>query len=517
MSRNAVFAVALGLCACTSRGEDEIASKTTQPFTSASAVLADFEFEARIIAPTDDPPVVRRLLETQLMYTIGQLNGDRSVARLDRAQFAGKTLGTVPGDPPQFELTYQVKLPVAWGGGPLPPSYAFTLPLRVGEADQAAFATKYMATCTDPEGGIVDAVKDSGRMFLFYRPQLAGCSPSPADVFHATATVTLSTENTTGRFPEYHRIWEDHVLDFVAVFGREHEAGGAPNGAEDAGEGAFNAFVTLADAHLAELQPAADKRTKSTDANVAKASPNVRLSAELDDGRKVNVDAILTRPHVREESPTFGAWYDAHTPAADVVFYAGHAGLGENVRALAKKGVFTPGKYAVHVLNGCDTFAYLDPTLDTRRGGARNLDLVTNVLGGWFHTGDETAGRFLRAMTGALSVATAPQTYREIAEGVDPSQVMVVTGEEDNVFTPGMIPAAPKSAEAPGPSAEAPTPGTPPTSPTPAPVAPARASTGDGDSGGCTMTPPGGARHVLPVLFGLIVTLALTRNRRASH
>jgi hypothetical protein len=496
--------VSIVACSSAPAPELERTDTRTQSFTSASAVLATFEFEARIIAPTNDPPVVRRLLETQLMYTIGQLNGDRSVARLDRAEFAGKTLGNVAGDPSQWELTYQVKLPVAWGGGALPGSYAFTLPLRVGEADQAAFATKYMTTCTDPEGGIVDAVKDAGRMFLFYRPHLATCNPSTVDVFHSTATVTLSTENTTGKYPEYHRIWEDHALDFVAVFGREHE-----DGAEDAGKAAHDAFVALADAHLAELQPSPAKRERKTDATTT------HLSAELEDGRKVNVDVILTRPHVSEESATFAAWYDAHTPAADVIFYSGHAGLGDNVRALAKKGVFPPGKYAVHVLNGCDTFAYLDPTLDTRRGGSRNLDLVTNVLGGWFHTGDETGSRFLRAMTGALS--GTPSSYVDIAGGVDPTQVMVVTGEEDNVFLPGMMPAPPRSPEAPS----------EPTTTTPGPSAPSSGNAvttvdeppaaSDGSSGGCATTPRAPARHAPAALIGLVLTLALTRNRRAAH
>jgi hypothetical protein len=480
--------------ACSSRDEREITGETAQRFTSAGAVLAEFEFEARVIAPTNDPEVVRRLLETQLMYTVGQLNGDRSVARLDRAQFTGKTLGTVPGDPTHYQLTYQVKLPVAWGGGALPSSYAFTLPLRVGEADQTAFATKYMSTCTDPEGGIVDAVEDAGRMFLFYRPQLPSCSPSPLDVFSSTAAVTLSAENTSGRFPEYHRIWEDHALDFVAIFGRENATG-----SEDAGQAARDAFVTLAEIHLKELQPSPERRRRTDEASTT------HLEADLADGRRVIVDVFLTPPHVADESTTFDGWYDAKTPNADVIFYAGHAGLGKNVRALAKKGAFTPGKYAVHVLNGCDTFAYLDPTLDTRRGGSRNLDLVTNVLGGWFHTGDETAGRFLRAMTSALTLPV-PQTFREIAEGVDPSQVMVVSGEEDNVFVPGMIPAPPSPA---APAESAPSTLRPEPTPAEQPAEPATDSGERDSSGSCANARARTPHHSVP-LWSLVAMIVLT-------
>lgn len=109
--------------------------------------------------------------------------------------------------------------------------------------------------------------------------------------------------------------------------------------ADDAGGGASEAFVHAAEMHLLELQPAADERTRSSDA-AAVAQTNVHLGAELPDGREVNVDAISTRPHVREETVSSDAWYGAGTPSPDVVIHAGHAGLGENVRALAKKGVY---------------------------------------------------------------------------------------------------------------------------------------------------------------------------------
>jgi hypothetical protein len=58
-------------------------------------------------------------------------------------------------------------------------------------------------------------------MFLFYRPWQAGCSIDPADPSLATATVAASADNTTDKYPEYRRVWDDGELNVVAMFGRE--------------------------------------------------------------------------------------------------------------------------------------------------------------------------------------------------------------------------------------------------------------------------------------------------------
>ena len=141
-------------------------------------------------------------------------------------------------------------------------------------------------------------------------------------------------------------------------------------------------------------------------------------------------------------------WYDARTPEADLIVYSGHAGLGWNVRTLMTKGTFRAGKYAVWSVNGCDTFAYVDRTLATRRAklnpddpsGTKYLDVVSNVMAGTFATGPHTTLTLIDAMIGAK------KTYRDIFFDVDAEQVIAVTGEEDNVFQPK---AAPQTSDAP--------------------------------------------------------------------
>ena len=75
----------------------------------------------------------------------------------------------------------------------------------------------------------------------------------PADVMRATATITKSNENTTGKYPEYHRVWEDDAFDVVAVFGKEFD----DERAEDGGVQAYGAFLAEAEKYVTSLDAAA--------------------------------------------------------------------------------------------------------------------------------------------------------------------------------------------------------------------------------------------------------------------
>jgi hypothetical protein len=427
------------LTACATHGaEEEERAQTKQRFSSADAVLVDLELDTTLTASTLDLPTVRELIARQLMFLVGQLNGDRSVGRHERAQFSVTTFGGAPRSPGSYAFTYHAKIPVAWGGGEPPASYEVKLPARVGEADQVAFADRYASTCTDPEGGVAGG-GDAGRMFLFYRPQRAGCVLAPEDVATTTARLTKSVENTVGKYPDYHRVWEDEELDVVALFGMDH--GDARR--NDAGTQAYEAFVKSAEDYVRSVQ--ADPQVSPVREKDQGAMRSVRLAGQLPGRRTIRIDVALLAPHLSPERSPFDDWYDARTFDADLVIYSGHAGLGSNARTLATKGAFRARKYVVMTINGCDTLAYLDRTLADRRAvlnpddpsGTKYMDTISNVLGGYFRSGDDTALHLVRAFVSAQS--GAPKTYEQIFEGMDATQIAVVTGEEDNEFEPGML------------------------------------------------------------------------------
>lgn len=413
-------------CSDSERGVEHVAGEEGE-FSSALATQLDFEFDSSFV--TDSSWGVEAKIQDQLLYTIGHLNEQRSVGRLDKLTLSN--IQTV-AEGAAFRVSYHVKLPVAWGSKTnLPTSYDFSLPSNVTFDGFKAFTEKYMTDCVDWSAHDVD----QGSMWYYFRPGAARCTLAPADVVKTTATVVVSTENTTGKYPELHKVWEDDSLDVVAIFGKNKDGAGAG----DAGVSAFNSFVSemkkLLGAYALTTEPAA------LGVNPSPATLDVSFHATLADGKKVNVTALqvdsITNP---------GAWFDPRYEAlsekADLIMYNGHAGLGQNVRALARKGKFVAGKYMMLFMNGCDTFAYVDGHLAQTRAalnpddpeGTKYMDIVTNAMPSYFSSNARVSTSLVR---GLIDFGT-PRTYEQIFTEFDSQQVVLVTGENDNEYVPGM-------------------------------------------------------------------------------
>jgi len=414
-------AFAIGCSGAAGDGSDAAEEK----FSSANATLVDFTFDGELTTTSPTTTAIR----TQMLYTVGHLNAEPGVARLDKLALTNVTSASLGGG--LYQVRYHARLPVAWGHkDAVPATYTLTLPHRVDGTGQSQFLTKYQGSCNDGEGAEINA----GNFWFHYRPHARGCSFTSADVMTAKATVAKDAQNTSGKYPEYDKVWADGELRVVAVFGKYTKGATAQ---DDPGIAAYNGFVNAVRDALGspETFPAGLPRSPGVSA------ADVTLKSTRADGRAVMVTAILV-DEVQSAPPSFDKRYAELTPGADVILYNGHAGLGANVRALAHKGQFFPGSYQIFFMNGCDTFAYMDTdtTLATTRtplnpddpAGTKYMDFVTNAMPAFFSSMPDASMSLLRA----LFAPAAPQTYEQIFAHVDPSQVVVVTGEEDNAFTP---------------------------------------------------------------------------------
>ncbi len=395
--------------------------------TSAEAVFLDFEFDGFVRHGSTWN--VQRVIEDQLLYTIGHLNGDRSVGRLDRLVLSGIE---TERDGEAYRTTYHARLPVAWGDKEdVPATYTFTLPIDMRYEGQKAFTDNYGHSCV--EWGAHDVTP--GSMWYYYRPRRSGCRISEEDAFTAQATVTLSEVNTTGKYPEYDKVWADGVLKVVAIFGKYED--GATD-ASDAGISAYNRFVREMKQALAGH--ALRTIPESVPSYPGIAVPDITFEATLEEGRQVQVVALLV-DNVRSAGPDFDHRYESLTPEADLIAYNGHAGLGANIRALARKGSWQRGQYAIVFMNGCDTYAYVDTALFDAHAevnpddptGTKYLDIVTNAMPSFFRS----MASATKVLVEGLMQYDEPLTYERIFERVDSSQVILVSGEEDNTFVPG--------------------------------------------------------------------------------
>lgn len=388
--------------------------------SSSIATIVDAEFDGSLV--TNSSFGLESVIRDQMLYTIGHLNHNNSVGRLDKLVLTNiKKVGNT--------VTYHAKMPVAWGSKTnIPTKYTFKLPKNAD--DYAGFTTKYSHACVDSAAHDVDV----GSMWYYYRPFRSGCTVAATDVVQFDATFTVSSVNTNGKYPEYHKVWEDNAFKVVAIFGKYED--GATT-ASDAGIAAYNTFVRAVRTKFpsATITPAL-----AASASPGVANPDVELKATLADGKTVQVNILLV-DNVASATTTFYNRYNTLSSKADLIAYNGHAGLGQNVRALARKGAWVAGQYVMVFMNGCDTYAYVDGYLaDARRSlntddatGTKYLDFIVNAMPSYFHEDSNGTMQLINAMVNFAQ----PMTYQNIFNNIDTSQVVLVSGEQDNVYYPG--------------------------------------------------------------------------------
>lgn len=395
---------------------------------SAEAIFLDFEFEGELLTDRSWNPETQ--IEDQLLYTIGHLNGDNSVGDLNRLELTniettqedGKTL-----------VTYTANLLVAWGDKDNPVTeYEFLLPRDVSFQGLETFTEKYSHSCVDWGAHDVTA----GSMWYYYRPARSGCSLDEGDILRIPVRASVSDVNTTGKFPEYHKVWEDDQFKVVAVFGK-YEDGATSS--SDAGIRAYNTFIGAVTRELSILGEVTTV-PEEVPSSPGIGSPDITFSATLADGTTVEVVALLV-DNVRTAGIEFDNRYAELTPRADLIVYNGHAGLGANIRAMANKGRWEQGQYSMVFMNGCDTYAYVDSSLADARAeinpddpvGTKYVDILTNAMPSFFREMSNGTMALIRAML----ERDEPKTYEQIFENIDDDEVVIVSGEHDNEFVPG--------------------------------------------------------------------------------
>lgn len=416
-----VGSLLLGGCAA-DQGTGDASASEEDAFSSDVATLLDFDFDGELVTASAANP--KSLIKSQLFFTVGAFNAKSGVSRLSKVVLTNVTTSAIGGG--LYRVRYHAKLPVAWGSKTnLPASFPLALPRRADTTGLSAFTAAYGPTCNDGDAHDVNV----GNYWYHYRPE--GCALAATDVTRVTAVATKSAKNTTGKYPELNRVWEDGALNVVAIFGK-YERGATTT--SDAGIDAYDRFVRA----VRTEWPGVATTPATLPSALTSATPEVTLETSLADGRTIVVTVRLT-DELRSEGAAFDKRIAELTPAADLVLYNGHAGLGTNVAALAQKGAWFPGKYQIMFVNGCDTFAYQDDTLAKTRAllnpddpsGSKYLDVLTNAMPAYFSSLPGASMALIRGL-----VSTTPKTYETMFRDIDRSQVVVVNGEEDNVYTP---------------------------------------------------------------------------------
>jgi hypothetical protein len=419
-----LLVLSTSVAACSAPASEDDAEAGNDAITSNSGKILDFTFTGEVIANADAK--ARQAIITQLAYTQGIL----TTAEQGNGHVGNVVLTEIEESPPaagKKTIKYKAQLPVAWpkAGNAVPANYDLPVPKDITALD--AFNRKYDNKCGKNEYGLETFWHD-------WNPKAANCTIDDADVTRSRATVKPFAGETTGKFPEYDEMWKDDELDVVAIFGL---ISGSVDSDSDPGVGEYKRFISGSQGLLTGSNAVTNAATSSVlrDTTV---TGKVTVGGRQ---RNVKVDVLLVH-ELQSVGADFATRYDAISEKADLVVYNGHAGLGKNVNALARKGKVAAGKYQLLLLNGCQTFAYIDTTLFDRRieangaandpNGTRYLDVIGNALPGWTNNLTNMSMTLMRAST----KPDAPKSFNDLMAEMPTNHLVVTFGEEDNRFRP---------------------------------------------------------------------------------
>jgi hypothetical protein len=405
--------------ACSAQSVEEGAAGD-DAITSKDGAVLEFRFSGEVEADGTTP--ARQAVVSQLQYLQGILTtAERANAQVGLVELSG-VRETPRGD--KKTVAYTASLPVVWPkDSPRPPRYDLPLPRDITALD--AFNAKYDGRCGTNEYGQETFWHD-------YDPNAVDCTVDDADVQRAQATVRPHPKTTTGKYPEYDRIWSDDALDIVAVFGIITSNTPEDEGAREMESVVRDISATLTDARRVDNAPSASIIKDAT------VTGSISVGGQ---SRRVTLNAMLVQ-EVSTAGSDFDARFGAASESADFVVYSGHSGLGANIDGLAEKSRVKRGKYQLVYLNGCQTFAYLGTTWRDKHitangrsadpNGTKDMDVVANALPAYGDNGST----MLTLYNAIIGYRRTAKTYNQLLESFSSSHLVAVFGEDDNAFNP---------------------------------------------------------------------------------
>jgi hypothetical protein len=421
------------LAAC--GGPSTSSTPSLPKYDAAYSVALDGQISnGQLISPSNDPQQAAAYVQQQLYYTIGELNGINGGAP-DMRRTQIQVGAITPRADGLFDVHYTATMLIAWPKEvQIQQNLLLILPARGDAQGLRNFFSSYGSDESTTKLCLDDAAHEVAQSVLwyYYRPFKASCplrgvsTDQIGKVVRQSISLKVSAENTNGKYPEYQKVWEDGRLVVTAIFGK-YEAGAIDDG--DAGISAYRQLYF-------DLLNTYGRPLSSNLPNGAYPSAqfnDVRLTFQTVSG-PLDV-AIFLVDGIQQVDQAFRLKYNQRTEISDFVSYNGHSGLGANIQALARMGHFVAGQYQLFMVNGCDTFAYVDDALrdahqavNPGAGPNKYFDMITNAMPSLFAMNSRSNMAVINGLV------FKQQTYRQILAGFDISQRPGVTGEQDNAW-----------------------------------------------------------------------------------
>ena len=302
-----------------------------------------------------------------------------------------------------------------------------------------SFTTKYGATCNDGDAGR----RHRRQLLVPLPPARVAAARSPPPTWRRWPRRSRSrTRTRVAKYPEYHKVWEDgraHDPRHLRQVRRQRA-----RRTSDAGIAAFDEFVAAVRAAVPDGDDVPARRCPST--RHQRQADDVTFELARADGTEITITALLV-----DSVPSAGAAFNKRYAELATERRPRHVqrprrprrqrALPVDARPLVPRQVPDPlhGRLRhVRVHRRHHPEAARRCSTRTIRRATKYMDMVTNAMPAYFVSLADSTMALIRA----LSAPNTPTSWATIFRNVDPSQVAVVTGEEDNVFTPGYDPGA---------------------------------------------------------------------------
>lgn len=366
-----------------------------------------------VVTDSDSATAINGAIHMQFRYLLGYL--DNTIAVTPQAELFDIRNQVTVFEPASglfrttFDASTDVVVPSELADRP---AVSATVPLRADSSGIAEFDAKFQARC----GG-------SSPLWYYYAPLNENCELSrptlPPEALRVELELSLSPKNSSGKSPEYDKIWADGLFEVTTVHGNIDSFV------------ADDSVVRSMTRHFEALYgaPTARERTDHTEW--------VEHLIEFNTPKGVlRIHSLdLARTNVRSGNAAFDAAFSRYSKVSDFVGYNGHAGLGANIEALQRLSTFERGRYAVYFINACHPWSYLQPFFFDKisranRGEAwsKYVDVMTTTANSYLAYGRDFSSVISRMIQ-------EESTYESLLLSLEQDSSFfagVVIGEEDN-------------------------------------------------------------------------------------
>ncbi len=345
-------------------------------------------------------------------------------------------------------VTYRFEGKVAFGkdafrGGETR-NIPITLPLAADRIYQQTLnARGTVNLCTDTH------YNSEGDFWYFWDPDQAGC---PLRGVEGAPLVRLQGKlkrlnNTSSSYPEYDRLYGSNgngsALEISVFFGYigDIESTRTPIRRDDA-KTAFRFVEKELKARGFAVTETRDQFREysngSTRAGINSWRVFERETVALGKPLMVRIKLLLTDTSIDSKDDTFRIHLENAFEHSDIVVYDGHSGLGANLDLASLPPIhFSKTKYQLYFFNGCSSYPYFRGQFFEKKGGSKNVDIITSGLPTFANTSGPNALAFIERFLNGET-----KTYQKILQELEASNAEMgtyltgVSGDEDNRWKP---------------------------------------------------------------------------------